>query len=191
VSEVTRLLQAINDGEATAADRLLPLVYDELRQLATGRMAQGNPGQTLQATSLVHEAWLRLTGSEHQHWRDKSHFFAAAAEAMRRILIDQARCKASLKPGAGTAPEELHESRIEMIGSTEEALAVHEALEALQAEDVVAAQVVKLRYFVGMTIPEIAQALGISPRSADRHWHYARAWLQRAVQGGTSSFLAP
>ena len=132
----------------------------------------------------MHEAWLRLAGSDHQQWRGRSHFFGAAAEAMRRILIDKARRKASLKRGSDQPPEELHESRIEMTAPADEILAVHEALDALAAEDATAAEVVKLRYFVGLTIAEIAQALVISPRSADRHWHFARAWLKGALRGG-------
>jgi DNA-directed RNA polymerase specialized sigma24 family protein len=163
MSDVTQLLSAIEAGDPQAADQLLPLVYEELRRLAFLKMAQEKPGQTLQATALVHEAWLRLAGSNHQQWRGRSHYFGAAAEAMRRILIDKARHKASLKGGLDHPLEELHESRI---------------------EDATAAEVVKLRYFVGMTIPEIAEALEISPRSADRHWVFARAWLKGAIRGG-------
>lgn len=181
--DVTQLLSAIDAGDPKAAARLLPLVYDELRRLAAWKMAQEKPGQTLQVTALVHEAWLRLAGSEHQQWRGRSHFFAAAAEAMRRILIDKARHKASLKCGLAHPLEELHESKIELAAPSDEILAVHEALDALAAEDELAADVVKLRYFVGMTVPEIAEALEISPRSADRHWVFARAWLKGAIRG--------
>ncbi|HEY3861367.1 MAG TPA: ECF-type sigma factor [Verrucomicrobiae bacterium] len=183
VIDVTRLLDASGNG-SKAAEELLPLVYEELRRLAASRMVQEKPGQTLQATALVHEAWLRLAGSDRQRWRGRSHFFGAATEAMRRILIDKARRKASLKGGGGSAPEELHESRIESGAPSEEMLAVHEALDGLAAEDSLAADVVKLRYFVGMTIPEIAEALEISPRSADRHWVFARAWLRTALKTG-------
>ena len=183
MSDVTQLLNAIEAGETKAADQLLPLVYEELRKLAASKMAQEKPGQTLQATALVHEAWLRLVGSDQQQWRGRSHFFGAAAEAMRRILIDKARQKASLKRGADQPLDELHESQIEMTAPADEILAVHDALDALSAEDATAAEVVKLRYFVGMTIPEIAGALGISPRSADRHWLFARAWLKGAIRG--------
>ncbi len=184
MSHVTQLLNAIEAGEPKAADQLLPLVYDELRSLAAAKMAQEKPGQTLQATALVHEAWLKLAGSNHQQWRGRSHFFGAAAEAMRRILIDKARQKASLKRGLDQPLEELHESRIEMAAPSDEILAVHEALDALAAEDATAAEVVKLRYFVGMTISEIAEVLEISPRNADRHWVFARAWLKGAIRSG-------
>ena len=177
------MLSAIDAGDPKAADQLLPLVYEELRKLAASKMGQEKPGQTLQATALVHEAWLRLAGSDQQQWRGRSHFFGAAAEAMRRILIDKARHKASLKRGADQPLAELHESAIELTAPADEILVVHDALDALSAEDATAAQVVKLRYFVGMTIPEIAEALGISPRSADRHWHFARAWLKGEIRG--------
>jgi len=183
MSDVTQLLSAIDAGDPKAADQLLPMVYEELRRLAASKMAQEKPGQTLQATALVHEAWLRLAGSNHQQWRGRSHFFRAAAEAMRRILIDKARQKASMKRGLNQPLEELHESRIELAAPSDEILAVHEALDGLATEDATAAEVVKLRYFVGMTIPEIAEALEISPRSADRHWVFARAWLKGAIRG--------
>jgi RNA polymerase sigma factor (TIGR02999 family) len=183
VSNATHILEALARGDPTAADELLPLVYQELRQLAARKMANEAPGQTLQPTALVHEAWLRLAGSNRQPWRGRAHFFGAAAEAMRRILIDKARRKASLKRGQDQPLEELHESRIEPPVPQDEILAVHEALDALAAEDATAAEVVKLRYFVGMTIPEIAEALEISPRSADRHWVFARAWLKGAIRG--------
>jgi RNA polymerase sigma factor (TIGR02999 family) len=181
--EVTQILDAVRAGDPQAADKLLPLVYHELRTLAAQKMASEAPGQTLQPTALVHEAWLKLAGSNRQQWRGRSHFFGAAAEAMRRILIDRARRKSSLKRGQDLPLEELHESRIELSLPQDEILAVHEALDALAAEDATAAEVVKLRYFVGMTIPEIAEALEISPRSADRHWVFARAWLKGAIRG--------
>jgi RNA polymerase sigma factor (TIGR02999 family) len=182
MSDVTQLLSAIDAGDPKAAGQLLPLVYEELRRLAASKMAREKPGQTLQATALVHEAWLRLAGSNHQQWRGRAHFFAAAAEAMRRILIDKARRKASLKGGLDQPLEELHESKIGLAAPADEILAVHEALDALAAEDATAAAVVKLRYFAGMTIAEIAEALEISPRSADRHWVFARAWLKGAIR---------
>ena len=181
--DVTRILKSIDDGDPNAAKELLPLVYDELRKLAAARIAQEAPGQTLQATALVHEAWLKLAGSERQQLQRPCAFFGAAAEAMRRILIDKARQKASQKRGADPRREELHESRIELRAPSDEVLAIHDALDALSAEDQTAAEVVKLRYFVGMTIPEIAEALGLAPRTADRHWAFARAWLKRHIQG--------
>lgn len=184
MSDLTQLLGSIEAGDSKAAEQLLPLVYEELRKLAAAKMAQERPGQTLQATALVHEAWLRLAGSDHQQWRGRAHFFGAAAETMRRVLIDKARHKASLKAGSNRPAVELHDSQIEMAAPTEEILAVHDALDALSVEDATAAQVVKLRYFVGLTIPEIAEALGISPRSADRHWLFARAWLKGAIRDG-------
>jgi RNA polymerase sigma factor (TIGR02999 family) len=165
-----------------AAEQLLPLVYEELRKLAASRIAGERPGQTLQATALVHEAWIRLAGSDRQEWRGRSHFFGAAAEAMRRILIDKARQKASLKRNKDLSPEELNESQIALAAPADEVLAVHDALDRLAVEDATAAHVVKLRYFVGLTIPEIAEALDISPRSADRHWLFARAWLKGAIR---------
>jgi RNA polymerase sigma factor (TIGR02999 family) len=183
VNDVTRILQSIDNGDPSAANELLPLVYDELRKLAAARIAHESPGQTLQATALVHEAWLKLAGSERQQWRGRAHFFGAAAEAMRRILIDKARAKTAQKRGADPKREELHESRIELRAPSEEVLAIHDALDALAAQDATAASVVKLRYFVGMSIPEIAEALDLAPRTADRHWAFARAWLKQEIQG--------
>ncbi len=161
---------------------MLPLVYDELRKLAARKLSGEAANHTLQPTALVHEAWLRLAG-ENRDFTGRTHFFAAAAEAMRRILIDQARRKSSLKRGGDPQLGELHESRIEIRAPSDELLAVHEALEQLILEDALAAEVVKLRYFVGLTIPEVAEALGIAPRTADRHWLFARAWLKQAIRG--------
>jgi RNA polymerase sigma factor (TIGR02999 family) len=182
MSDLTRILLSAEQGDSKAAEALLPLVYDELRRLAAARMAREAPGQTLQATALVHEAWMKLAGSDRQQWRGRTHYFGAAAEAMRRILIEQARRKASQKRGGNQPPEELHESRIELRAPSEEVLAVHDALDALAAEDPLSAEVVKLRYFVGMTLPEIGDALGIAQRTADRHWAFARAWLRQAIE---------
>jgi RNA polymerase sigma factor (TIGR02999 family) len=176
-------IDSIDLSDPNAAHQLLPLVYEELRKLAASRMAQEDPGQTLQPTALVHEAWIRLAGS-HQKWSGQAHFFAAAAESMRRILIDKARRKSAVKRGSGLAHDELHESQIELKVPEDEILAVDEAIDLLSAEDELAAQIVKLRYFVGMTNSEIAEALGIAPRSVDRHWAYARAWLKGALEKG-------
>jgi RNA polymerase sigma factor (TIGR02999 family) len=184
MSELSRILASVETGDPVAAEQLLPAVYDELRRLAASKMAQEAPGQTLQATALVHEAWIRLAGSDRQQWRGRSHFFGAAAEAMRRVLIDRARRKAAQKRGANQRAEELHESRIELAAPSDEILAVHDALDQLAAEDPTAAEIVKLRYFVGLTVPEIAEVLGISPRTADRQWSFARAWLKQAIRGG-------
>ena len=179
---ITHILYAIEAGDPQAAEKLLPLVYDELRKLAAAKLANEAPGQTLQATALVHEAWLKLAGPYQAAWRGRAHFFGAAAEAMRRILIDNSRRKASQKRGAERLREELHDS-IQVRAPAAEILAVHDALDALAMEDPTAAEVVKLRYFVGMTIAEIADALNLSPRTADRHWAFARAWLKRAIEG--------
>lgn len=183
MSKVTELLNAADAGDPASGEQLLPLIYDELRALAAAKMAHEKPGHTLQATALIHEAWLRVGASGQRQWRGRAHFFGAAAEAMRRILIDNARRKASLKRGSSQPPEELNESKIELAAPSDEILAVHEALDTLSAQDATAAEVVKLRYFVGMTIPEIAEALEISPRNADRHWSFARAWLKGAIRG--------
>jgi RNA polymerase sigma factor (TIGR02999 family) len=184
---VTQILNAVDATGRAAPEKLLPLVYDELRRLAAAKMAREVPGQTLQATALVHEVWLKLAGSDRQQWRGRSHFFAAAAEAMRRILIDRARSKAAQKRAGAQSLEELHESEIELPAPTDEVLAVHDALDGLAAEDAMAAEVVKLRYFVGMTIPQISEALELAPRTVDRHWAFARAWLKRAIRGGSSA----
>lgn len=184
MSDVTGMLDGVVRSDPKAAEELLPLVYAELRRLAAQKMANEAPGQTLQPTALVHEAWLKLAGSR-QQWQGRSHFLAAAAEAMRRILIDRARRKAAWKRGEARPLQELHETRLEVRAPDEEILAVHEALEALGQCEPVAAQVVKLRYFVGLTIPEIAEALEMSPRTADRHWAFTRAWLKRAIRGET------
>jgi len=182
VNDVTRILDRVQQGEAKAAEELLPLVYEELRRLAARRMANEAPGHTLQPTALVHEAWLRLGADAQPTWQNRAHFFGAAAEAMRRILIDRARKQAVRQASGLAAPEELHESRIEIQAPTDELLAVHEALDGLAAVDATAAQLVKLRYFVGMTLPEAAEALGLSLRSTERLWTFSRAWLRDALR---------
>jgi len=184
MSEVTRLLEAIERGDSAAAQDLLPVVYDELRRLAAYRMAHEPPGQTLQPTALVHEAWLRLVGGESgQRWQNRAHFFAAAAEAMRRILIDNARRKHALRHGGGQERVNVETAEIAAPGSDDELLEVHEALERFAQIDPTKAGLVKLRYFVGLTIPEAAQVLGISEPTAKRWWTYARAWLYREIRG--------
>lgn len=181
VSDVTRMLEAMQRGEPRAAEELLPLVYDELRRIAAHKMAQEPPGHTLQPTALVHEAWLRMIGDGNQRFGSRAHFFAVAAEAMRRILVESARRKRALKRGAGAEPEELTESHLVQTAPSEEILAIDEALSLLAAEDPTAANLVKLRYFVGMTMEEAAAALGLPLRSAERLWAYARAWLRRKI----------
>ena len=186
MSDFTQLLSAIDAGDPHAGDQLLPLVYEELRKLAAVRMANEKPGQTLQATALVHEAWMKIAGDGNEHFANRRHFFKAAASAMQQILIDIARRKQRLKHGANLTGEELHESRIAMAVPSEELLAVNDALESLALEDPQAAEVVQMRFFVGMTIPEIASALDLAPRTVDRHWAFARAWLKRTIRASLS-----
>ena len=182
MSDVTRILDRAQQGDPKAAEELLPLVYEELRQLAAAKMANEQPGQTLQPTALVHEAWLRLGGDQQPRWQNRTHFFGAAAEAMRRILIDRAR-KRQVRASAGlAAPEELHESRIELRVPEAELLALHEVLDQLAKVDADAARLVKLRYFVGMSMTEAVEALGISLRQGERLWTFAKAWLRDAIR---------
>ena len=185
MSEVTHILSAIDQGDPHAAGQLLPLVYQELRQLAAQKLAQEKPGQTLQATALVHEAYLRLVGvNRAQHWDGRGHFFAAAAEAMRRILIENARRKRSQKHGGGLARHELDPAGMVVAPQADnDLLALDEALTRLEATEPQVAELVKLRYFAGLTIPEAAAHLGIAPRTADAWWSYAKAWFQAALQG--------
>lgn len=184
MSEVTRILSAIDQGDATAAAQLLPLVYDELRQLAAQKLAQEKPGQTLQATALVHEAYLRLIGEqESKRWDHRGHFFAAAATAMRRILIERIRQKKRLIHGGGRRREELHADLAAAPEPDEELLALDAALAKLAERDPLKARLVELRYFAGLTGDQAADILGISSSTADRHWIYARAWLRREVAG--------
>jgi len=187
MSDVTQLLNAIDAGDPKAADQLLPLVYEELRKLAVVRMANEKAGQTLQPTALVHEAWLKIAGDGQEHFANRRHFFKAAATAMQQILIDNARRKQRLKHGASQIGEELNESRIAVAVPSEELLAVNDALAALALEDPDAVEVVQMRYFVGMTVPEIADALGLSPRTVARHWAFARAWLKSTLRDSLSN----
>ena len=184
MSDVTQILERVEKGDGKAAEELLPLVYEELRKLAAHKMAQEAPGNTLhtlQPTALVHEAWLRLVGGGPSHWNSRGHFFSAAAETMRRILIEAARRKQSQQRGGHLERQELDENTLVLDRPAEEILAVNEALEKLTSQDPVAADLVKLRYFAGMTLPEVAEALGMSPRTADRVWAYARSWLREEI----------
>jgi RNA polymerase sigma factor (TIGR02999 family) len=181
MSEVTRILDAVAQGDPKAAGQLLPLVYDELRKLAASKMAREAPGQTLQPTALVHEAWLKLAGNSEPQFANRAHFFAAAAEAMRRILVDSARRKAAQRHGAGQVRVDIEEVEIATPVNDEQLLAVNEALDRLAALDKSKAELVKLRYFVGMSIEEAAAVLGISEATAKRWWAYARAWLHAEV----------
>ncbi|HKQ37266.1 MAG TPA: ECF-type sigma factor [Verrucomicrobiae bacterium] len=183
MNELTRILEEIEQGNSQAAEQLLPLVYNELRKLAAHKMSGESGGHTLQATALVHEAWIRLVGpaGAGQRFQNREHFFAAAAEAMRRILVDHARRKKSLKRGSGAIAEEFNEGAIILAGPPEELLAVNEALDKLALKDGPAAELVKLRYFVGMTMEQAASAMSMAPRSAERLWTYARAWLKREI----------
>jgi RNA polymerase sigma factor (TIGR02999 family) len=188
MSDVTQLLNAIERGEPQAASRLLPLVYEELRRLAAQKLARERSGQTLDATALVHEAYLRLVASgdasapREQRWQGRGHFFAAAAEAMRRILIENARRKKSAKHGGNRQRVELQDHDIPIESASDDLVAIDEALTELAKEDPPAAEVVKLRFYAGLSMEETAEALGISRATAYRHWTYARAWLRCALQ---------
>jgi RNA polymerase sigma factor (TIGR02999 family) len=181
MADVTRLLSQIDSGDPSAADKLLPLVYEELRRLAAAKLAHEKPGQTLQATALVHEAYLRLLGPDgaEQPWNSRGHFFAAAAEAMRRILIENARRRRQASRGGGQFPLSIDLTQIAADAPADDLLALDEALSRLESKDPEAASLVKLRYFAGMTMPEAAEALGVSLRTAERNWTYARSWLHR------------
>lgn len=183
MNEVTRILEAIERGEQDAAEELFPIAYQELRRMAAQMMAGERDGHTLEATALVHEAYLRLAGdgSDGRHWNSRGHFFSAAAEAMRRILVDSARRKRSLKRGGDPVRETLSESHLAGAAPSEEILQVDEALEKLAREDAELAQVVKLRYFAGMTLDEIGELIGVSARTVGRQWAFARAWLYREI----------
>jgi RNA polymerase sigma factor (TIGR02999 family) len=191
LSDVTRILESIEHGDPKAADELLPLVYGELRKLAAAKMANEAPNQTLQPTALVHEAWLRLVGEANPQFANRAHFFAAAAEAMRRILIDKARRKRAVRHGGDQQRVDIEGMEIAVLGNEDELLAVNEALDKLAAQNKLEAELVKLRYFVGMTLDEAAEVLGISARTADNYWAHARAWLYREIkaqsrQGGVA-----
>jgi RNA polymerase sigma factor (TIGR02999 family) len=179
MSEVTRLLDAANRGDRQAAAELLPVVYDELRRLAAARLAREKPGQTLDATALVHEAFLRLVGD--QRFEGQGHFFAAAAEAIRRILVEQARRRQAVKRGGDGNRHELDPERFASPAPDDELVALHEALDRFALAHPEKAELVKLRYFAGLTADQAAEAIGISPSTGDRHWAYARAWLRRAM----------
>lgn len=182
MTDVTRILSAIEQGDPSAAEKLLPLVYDELRKLAAVKMGQESPDHTLQATALVHEAYLRLVDVDQaQHWNSRGHFFSAAAEAMRRILVENARRKASLRRGPTGNRISLDHVQIALNDPSDDLLALDEALDRLQQLDATKAELVKLRYFAGFTIPQAAEALGISVTTANRYWAYARAWLHEEL----------
>jgi RNA polymerase sigma factor (TIGR02999 family) len=182
MNDVIRILKAIQQGDPKAANELLPLVYEELRRLATFKMANESPGQTLQPTALVHEAWLRLTENQDAKWDGRAHFFGAAAEAMRRILIDNARRKRAVRHGGEQERVDILDADIAANAKDDELLGVHEALDKFAAQDKEKAELVKLRYFAGLTIEEAAQVLGISEPTAKRWWTYARAWLYNEIK---------
>jgi RNA polymerase sigma factor (TIGR02999 family) len=184
VHDITVILDRVGRGESSAADELLPLVYEELRKLASAKMARESAGHTLQATALVHEAWLRLGADTQPTWQNRAHFFAAAAEAMRRILIDGARRRHANRHGGGLRRLDVNDEALEVsspCGTDDELLAVHEALESLAVHDARKAEIVKLRYFAGLTLEQAADALGISAPTAKRDWTYARAWLFKEI----------
>jgi RNA polymerase sigma factor (TIGR02999 family) len=187
MNDVTRILFAIEQGDPTAAEQLLPLLYQELRRLAAQKLAQEKPGQTLQATALVHEAYLRLVGGEDRHWNGRGHFFAAAAEAMRRILVERARRRKRLKRGGGLNRVDLDGPELSYQSSGEDVLAIDDALQKLAADNPDAANLVRLRYFAGLSVEEAARAAGIPRSTAYAHWAYARACLRCLLGGGGES----
>jgi RNA polymerase sigma factor (TIGR02999 family) len=184
MDDVTRILQAIDRGELHQSDELLPLVYQELNRMAAAKMAQEKPGQTLSATALVHEAYLRLVGNAAYQWQSRGHFFAAAAEAMRRILVENARKRARIRHGGALVRSEISDSEIAAPEEPEELLALDDALAKLAEQDPEAAEVVKLRFFGGRTVREAAEILNVSPRKIDMIWAFARAWLRREMESG-------
>jgi RNA polymerase sigma factor (TIGR02999 family) len=187
MSDVTRILSLIEQGDSHAAEELLPVVYEELRKLAAVKLASEQPGQTLQATALVHEAYIRLVGNgKDAQWQGRGHFFTAAAEAMRRILVERFRRKQAFRHGGNRQQVPLDEAELAVPALDYDLLAVDEALDRLAAADPAVAELVKLRYFAGMTIQEAAKVLGVSSRTANDYWTYAKAWLLRAIEGRTS-----
>jgi RNA polymerase sigma factor (TIGR02999 family) len=192
MNDLTRVLSAIEQGDPSAAEKLLPLVYDELRKLAAQRLAHEKPGQTLQATALVHEAYLRLVGGQPQPgWDSRGHFFAAAAEAMRRILVESARRKGRQKRGGALVRVNLEDAELACRMPPDDLIALDEALAKLAAEDPVKARLVELRFFAGLSLEEASKALGVSAATAKRYWRYARAWLHREVAGSDDPGDAP
>lgn len=181
--QMTQILEAVGAGDAQAAEQLLPLVYEELRRLAAAKMAQEQPGQTLQPTALVHEAWLRVAGSGQQHWNSRGHFFGAAAEAMRRILIDRARRRHRQRHGQGWVRLDISQLDVAAVTDDEVLLRLNGALEKLETEAPEKARLVKLRFFTGLSVVEAAEVLGIAPITAKRHWAFARAWLLAELRG--------
>jgi RNA polymerase sigma factor (TIGR02999 family) len=187
MSDVTRILNAIEAGDTRDVDKLLPLIYEELRLLAARKLSKEPPGQTLQATALVHEAYIRLVGAETQDWKSRGHFFKAAAEAMRRILIDNARRKKSVKWGGNRQRVELSEASLAIESPSDDLVALDEALNRLSTQEPSIADLVKLRYFGGLTIDQVAEIQGVSRRTAIDHWAYARSWLAREVKIGSET----
>lgn len=187
MNDVTRILDRVQQGDPKAAEELLPLVYDELRKLAAAKLAREASGHTLQATALVHEAWLRIASQDQQHFEGRPHFFAAAGEAMRRILVDRARRKQSAKHGGGLMPVDIALVELPVEADPDWLLRVHEVLDALAAEEPLRAEIVKLRFFVGMNHDDIARSLGISEKTVKRYWAYAKAWLERALENDVES----
>ncbi len=181
MTDVTRILNAIEQGDGKAADRLLPLVYEELHRLAAQKMSREKPGQTIQATALVHEAYLRLVEVKDQNWNSRGHFFKAAAEAMRRILIENARRKGRLKRGGNRQRISLEDVEVTVDGLPDDIVALDEALTKLAKEKPIMAQTIELRYFAGLTLEQIAEILGVSERTVSSYWTYAKAWLYREI----------
>ena len=187
MTDVTRILEEVSQGDPKATDQLLAAVYGELRRLAASKLSRERPGQTLQATALVHEAYLRILGGESAKWDNSVHFFGAAAEAMRRILVEKARRKARLKHGGGRERQELHEADAIVLEESTDLIALDEALDELAKVDEIKADLVKLRYFAGLTVEQAGKVLGVSRATADRYWTFARAWLYNEMNKGDDS----